>query len=314
MLKNYSKQSWVILLVMLCNIHTATAQRVLLKGSDSSIGLEAAVKINSSFNFRVAGFERIIKHSKNKQGFITELSIDNKSSMMFVDYHIAQSHFRATMGVFVEPDAINFQSESFDVNKELDDIVIPAADIVRLKHRIVGLQEKARDLSGAEISLAGLLPSIVATAAQQNIDLQNIVSESASQTVVLPTFDTSSTALPDDESIEDVVIELPSLQLALGDIFAKGSVEFTPVAPYFGLGFGNPPDSDSRWGYSVDIGVIYHGEPQIDVHVDGGLRNIHPLLTQAIDQWVAEEHRALQEKLSDKRLRPYLSMGVSVAF
>jgi hypothetical protein len=40
-----------------------------------------------------------------------------------------------------------------------------------------------------------------------------------------------------------------------------GTVKFNRVAPYFGLGFGNPIKQNKHWGFYVDLGAIYHGHP-----------------------------------------------------
>lgn len=52
----------------------------------------------------------------------------------------------------------------------------------------------------------------------------------------------------------------------LGNLDAQ--ITFRPVAPYFGLGFGNV-FSGSRFGFNTDFGVLVHGRPQVSMKAEG---------------------------------------------
>lgn len=48
---------------------------------------------------------------------------------------------------------------------------------------------------------------------------------------------------------------------------ATGSVKVNRIAPYVGLGFGNPVGRDTNWSFSTDLGVMYLGKPKASLTV-----------------------------------------------
>ena len=49
-----------------------------------------------------------------------------------------------------------------------------------------------------------------------------------------------------------------------------GSVEVDDVAPYVGIGWGNPLTSSRRWGFTCDFGVIFSDTPDVTLYAEGG--------------------------------------------
>jgi hypothetical protein len=49
----------------------------------------------------------------------------------------------------------------------------------------------------------------------------------------------------------------------------KGDVRFTPLAPYVGVGWGNPFGPGGRWRLSLELGAIYQGTPKLSYQVVG---------------------------------------------
>lgn len=49
-----------------------------------------------------------------------------------------------------------------------------------------------------------------------------------------------------------------------------GSVESDDVAPYVGLGWGNPLTSSRRWGFMFDFGVAFTDTPDVTLDARGG--------------------------------------------
>ena len=47
----------------------------------------------------------------------------------------------------------------------------------------------------------------------------------------------------------------------------KGTMKFSKVAPYVGIGWGNPAAINKGWGLVSDIGVLYQGKPTSDLVV-----------------------------------------------
>lgn len=72
------------------------------------------------------------------------------------------------------------------------------------------------------------------------------------------------------------------------------------LAPYLGLGFGNPVRAGKRFGFVMDIGVIYTEAPGLTMEGEGMLA---PTANQASE---------LEATLSDIKLYPVVTLGLSV--
>ena len=46
-----------------------------------------------------------------------------------------------------------------------------------------------------------------------------------------------------------------------------GSMSFKPVAPYLGVGWGNPVAKEKKWGFVVDAGFLYQQSPETSLRV-----------------------------------------------
>ncbi len=85
----------------------------------------------------------------------------------------------------------------------------------------------------------------------------------------------------------------------------QGTMTFNKVAPYFGLGWGNPVARGKGWGLVTDVGVLFQGSPKLDL-----------LATCATScpglQANAEaENAKLQSDLSNFKFWPVASIGIS---
>jgi len=68
------------------------------------------------------------------------------------------------------------------------------------------------------------------------------------------------------ETIEIGDVEyLPS---EVGSLY--GSIESDEVAPYLGIGWGNPLTSSRRWGFTCDFGVAFTDTPDVTLDATGG--------------------------------------------
>ena len=74
--------------------------------------------------------------------------------------------------------------------------------------------------------------------------------------------------------VKSVLIPKQSHQVG-GDIYSPeelGNVEadfrFPDFAPYFAIGLGNPFQG-SRFGVNADIGILYQGDPKVDMRAEG---------------------------------------------
>ncbi|MCK5591624.1 MAG: hypothetical protein KAI72_06690, partial [Candidatus Pacebacteria bacterium] len=84
----------------------------------------------------------------------------------------------------------------------------------------------------------------------------------------------------------------------------KANIKFNKVAPYIGLGFGNPTAGDSGFGFTFDLGTMYQGGAVVDLTADGLLAP-----TAAEDQ-----ERLIEDNLSWFKWFPVISLGLTYKF
>lgn len=84
----------------------------------------------------------------------------------------------------------------------------------------------------------------------------------------------------------------------------SGRVSTNTVSPYIGIGFGNP--AASQVGFFLDLGVAFHGNPEVSVEADGVLAS-DPQFQRDLDVEVQE----IQEDVENITVYPVLSIGMS---
>lgn len=89
----------------------------------------------------------------------------------------------------------------------------------------------------------------------------------------------------------------------------RGESEFEDIAPYVGIGFGNPLSSDGRWGFSADTGVAFIGSPNVNLRITGPFADNAALLAD-----LAEEEEEIEDDLDHLRLYPVLSLTLYYRF
>jgi len=89
----------------------------------------------------------------------------------------------------------------------------------------------------------------------------------------------------------------------------RGDSDFDEIAPYIGIGFGNPLSQDRRWGITADVGVAFIGSPNVDLTITGPFAG-NPLLLADL----AEEEREIEDDLDKFRFYPVLSATLYYRF
>lgn len=89
----------------------------------------------------------------------------------------------------------------------------------------------------------------------------------------------------------------------------RGSSDFDDVAPYVGIGFGNPLSSNGHWGFMTEAGVAFIGSPNVNLRATGPFANNPALLAD-----LAEEEREIEDDLDAIRIYPVLSMALYYRF
>jgi hypothetical protein len=89
----------------------------------------------------------------------------------------------------------------------------------------------------------------------------------------------------------------------------KGNIDFNSVAPYAGLGWGNAASKSSKWGLTLDVGVIYQGTPDITLSADGSLSSNAAFLAE-----LEKERQRLEDSFNEYKYYPVVSFGIYYRF
>jgi len=83
-------------------------------------------------------------------------------------------------------------------------------------------------------------------------------------------------------------------------------VSFNKIAPYVGIGWGNDA-RDKGWGFTFDLGVLYHGKGKADLTAEG-------VNNPAVNQGLAQEEQNVNDDLADNQFYPVIALGVNYTF
>ena len=87
-----------------------------------------------------------------------------------------------------------------------------------------------------------------------------------------------------------------------------GKLEYNSVAPYLGIGWGNPL-GNGNWTLTFDLGAVFQGSPDISLTATGALAN-DPTLQANLEQ----ERQKLKDELDKYDIYPVVSLGLNYAF
>jgi hypothetical protein len=136
-------------------------------------------------------------------------------------------------------------------------------------------------------------------------------------------FRLTAGALYDATKIEGTSVPSPSGTYDIGGVAVPaalvgtlhGRLDFDPVVPYVGLGWGNPLRS-SRLGFFLDLGVVFPGSPSAkltpDIPPGSPLQN--PAARALLDAQLAREERDIEREVADYDEYPVLALGLSYRF
>lgn len=91
-----------------------------------------------------------------------------------------------------------------------------------------------------------------------------------------------------------------------------GTVKFNSVAPYLGVGWGNPVAEGRNWGFLVDLGLTYQGRAKASLTAQCGA--VSAALCAQIIADANAEAEALQRELKDYRWVPFVQIAVTKRF
>lgn len=93
---------------------------------------------------------------------------------------------------------------------------------------------------------------------------------------------------------------------------ANGVAEYESISPYAGIGFGRALSPDGRLGFSMDMGVVFTGTP--DIELNATCRVPNAMVCAQIDSDVRAEESELRREADELKYWPVLSIGVSYKF
>jgi len=84
----------------------------------------------------------------------------------------------------------------------------------------------------------------------------------------------------------------------------SGGVEIDNVAPYVGIGWGNPLTGDKRWGFTCDFGVAFAGSPDVALSATGPVEYAD----------LERERKDIEDELEDFKFYPVISISFFYRF
>ncbi len=118
-------------------------------------------------------------------------------------------------------------------------------------------------------------------------------------------FNNNSIAVSGTVSDDSISSLSPQLGALANLVSISGDVEFAPVAPYAGLGWRSN-NSDSGWGVSVDLGILFQGTPDVT-----NLRLNAPVdvnQSAAVQDFLAEQEKEIKDDLDIFQFYPVASL------
>ena len=88
----------------------------------------------------------------------------------------------------------------------------------------------------------------------------------------------------------------------------EASVDFKKIAPYLGVGLGH--GASSGLSFTLDVGVLFQGEPNVDLTSTGGVLSNNAAFQAELQQ----EENAAESDIEDFTLYPVIAVGLSYRF
>lgn len=93
---------------------------------------------------------------------------------------------------------------------------------------------------------------------------------------------------------------------ALGTVSTK--ISFAPLAPYFGLGFGNPL-KEQGFSLLLDIGVLLQGSADVDMKSSGTCNSSSTCMEE-----LKNEEKEIEDEIKNFKFYPVVNLGLGYRF
>ena len=89
----------------------------------------------------------------------------------------------------------------------------------------------------------------------------------------------------------------------------SGNVEVDDVAPYVGIGWGNPLTRSRRWGFTCDFGVAFTDSPDVTLSANGTMSS-----NPAFRADMEKERKEIEDDLDSYKFYPVIALSLFYRF
>jgi len=109
--------------------------------------------------------------------------------------------------------------------------------------------------------------------------------------------------------LSDETVEIGDEEYTWDDVgILYGKIESDEVAPYIGIGWGNPLTADRRWGFTCDFGVAFTDTPDVTIDARGGIE------PEGFDEELAKLQADIEDFFDDFKLYPVIALNFYYRF
>jgi len=112
-----------------------------------------------------------------------------------------------------------------------------------------------------------------------------------------------------------------SVEEVLNTVNIKSDIKWNSLAPYIGIGYGNPVKSNGGWSFNADFGLYLTGKPKISASASANCttgtteeNRACRALVQEMNSQADEAIDEVRDDLNKAKVLPYLSIGASYSF
>lgn len=300
--RHVNLNGWLASLLVLFSSLAHAEVRLLNKGGAYRFDIEMRQTLTEHFSVRLSAFDT--EGFYQKQGKYSRMQgfVNHNGSLLLLDWHPFGGSFRGSMGVMLKHQQWRFMVEPY---------IEQAPRTFTLEIDKNQLNNLGYEIHGGTI-----------TVDQDDIQVVNSLADRLGRPVNIDASEYPRSFQYDGIRIESDVsgladsytVEIPEISLNAEDARVSANVQFQRVSPYFGIGWGTPPQSQQRLYYSFDMGVISNGTPELAVVIGGKITGVHERVTAILEDWRLEQEWMLSQKAERYRFFPYVSFGLSVSF
>lgn len=274
---------------------------LLNKGGDYYFDVEIRRTLTDHFAVRLSMFDSDGVYQKRENYIRYSKGVKHRASLSTLDWHPFQKHFRMSVGFVAKHHRWNLFAEPM-LNRAAGsmDFELAEEDMLRLSH--LGGREYVFDRN----YLQSILDRINVVDVMLDVDLNK----------------TSDALILEEETIAAILgdipdrytLNIPAVNLYAKDISVTANLRFKSFSPYAGIGWGTPPASEAGLYYSLDLGFVYHGIPDVDLALSGVAMLVDDRVTERLERLRVQKQQDLQHVAAQYRMLPYVSFGLRIPF